>query len=285
MPEENTYFISSDSETELARLIQQNKLLNQHIDLLPQEFIPQPNARILDVACGPGAWSLEVATQFPQVQVVGIDINEQMIAYAQAQAQVQEQQDHVMFLTGNILKPLDFPERTFDFINARLLQGVLLVSQWVPLVKECHRLLKPGGIMRMTELSTIATAGCPHTHHLNELLATAFWRAKKTFSEKEYAVTPMLGYFLEQAEFQVIQKKSDIIDVSASSAIYPFWIQGLYPTLQLIKPFIRTYNPTLTEEELDDLCEASYQEQCAPDFRSHWYFTSVIGEKAQESML
>ncbi len=283
MLEENTYFISSDSETELARLIKQDKLLNKHIDLLPQEFAPQPNARILDTACGPGAWLLEVAAQSPLVQLTGIDINAHMIAYAQAQARVQEQ-DQVTFLLGNILRPLDFSEYTFDFINARLLQGVLLVSQWIPLVKECYRVLKPGGIMRMTELSTIATAGSPHTHHLNELMFSAFWHAQKSFSEKEYAITPMLGYFLKQAGFQVIQKKADILDVSASSAIYPLWIQGSYPTLQLIKPFIMKYHPTLSAEELDELCEASYLELCAPNFRSHWYFTSVIGMKTEEDM-
>src|ERR1051326_5779952 len=105
--DENTYFIDPESPAEVARLIKQDHLLNRYTDLLPREFVPWKDATALDLACGPGTWALEVADRFPLVHVTAVDIDPQMIAYAQAQAQVRAQ-DRVEFLIGNILNPLNF---------------------------------------------------------------------------------------------------------------------------------------------------------------------------------
>ena len=280
--EDNTYFIDSDAEAELVRLTHQDRLLNKHIRLLPTEFLPEQDARIADLATGPGAWCLAVAEHHPQIFLTGIDINERMVAYAIAQAQLQQRDDRVCFRRGNILRPLDFADASLDLVNARLLQGVMLAHQWGPLVKECHRVLRPGGLIRMVEMSTICYADCPQLHMLNELSYLAFWRAGKTFSEKEYGLTPMLASFMRQGGFQVINMEAYVMDVSASSAFYSYWIQGQYPTLQLIKPFLLKHIPTLTVKELDTVCEASYQEMLSPAFKSHWYFTSVTGRKEEE---
>jgi ubiquinone/menaquinone biosynthesis C-methylase UbiE len=40
--------------------------------------------RILDAACGPGGWALEVAFTYPEIEVVGFDISRAMIDYARS---------------------------------------------------------------------------------------------------------------------------------------------------------------------------------------------------------
>jgi len=87
--EENntTYVLDAENAAEMARLIKQDHLITQHIGGLLAE---RPDfvhiAHALDIACGPGGWVHEVATTFPAVEVVGIDISRIMIEYAQAQA-------------------------------------------------------------------------------------------------------------------------------------------------------------------------------------------------------
>ena len=281
MPDKsNMYFIDTGTEAELTRLIKQDKLFNKHIPLLPPDLDPWENTKILDLACGPGGWALEVVAKYPQIQVVGIDIDEMMIAYARAEAQVQEREERTEFIVGDILKPLDFADESIDFINSRLLQGFMFTSQWDPLLNECFRVTRPGGIVRLIEMSNICTAGCPNMHRIQELVDSSFWQAQRTFSQREAALTPMLGYFLEQSGYRVLSEDSCVINVSFGTEMHKVWIQCIPPTLQLIKPFLRKYHPGLTVEEMDMLCEGTLKEMADPSFRQHYYFTSVMGQKA-----
>src|SRR5579859_4542075 len=52
-PEKNTYVIS-DSATELARITEQDALMNVCLDLLPKDFQIQGGQSVLDIGCGPG---------------------------------------------------------------------------------------------------------------------------------------------------------------------------------------------------------------------------------------
>src|SRR5438105_8372226 len=89
---DNKYFIS-DSNTELARLVEQERVISRTLGgLLPEHadeaaFVA-PLQRVLDAACGPGGWVLEMARAYPHLQVMGFDIDAQMIEYGNTQARV-----------------------------------------------------------------------------------------------------------------------------------------------------------------------------------------------------
>jgi ubiquinone/menaquinone biosynthesis C-methylase UbiE len=278
MPDENTYFIDSASEAELLRLIKLDNLLNKCTNLLPKEFVPWKDARILDLACGPGGWALEVAERFPLVNIVAVDIDEFMIAYARAQAQVREQ-ERVNFYVGDILKLLDFPDESFDFINARFLQGLMKTSSWTPLIKECFRLTRPGGIIRMTETGARCMVGCPLQHQFSALLCRAFWNAGMSFAEDEIAVTPILGHLLAQEGYQIIREFPYVLNLSYGTEFYLSWVNSARVTLQLIKPFILKYT-SISETELDTIANGIPQELQRESHREHWFLTSIIGAKS-----
>jgi SAM-dependent methyltransferase len=71
---------------------------------------------LLDIACGPGGWALEMALAYPSIQVTGIDISPGMIDYANAQAHASGL-DNVKFQVATITDPLTFPDDTFDLIK------------------------------------------------------------------------------------------------------------------------------------------------------------------------
>src|SRR5437868_3986389 len=111
---DNTYFIDAESLAEMGRLMRLDTtmttcmggLFTQHPDLTTVRDT-------LDIACGPGAWAMEMAFHHQDMQVVGVDISVNMTRYAQAQAKVQGL-DNAHFLAMDARKPLDFPDASFD---------------------------------------------------------------------------------------------------------------------------------------------------------------------------
>jgi ubiquinone/menaquinone biosynthesis C-methylase UbiE len=119
--DENTYILDSESATEMARLISQDRLITQGMgSLFPEQLDISNFHTILDIACGPGGWVCDVAFANPDTQVTGIDISNKMIEYARAMAWSQRL-ENTSFQVMDVLKPLDFPDNSFDLVNARFL--------------------------------------------------------------------------------------------------------------------------------------------------------------------
>src|SRR5713226_9162939 len=113
--EESTYIIDPESAAEMARLMNQDRLITDGMGgLFPER---QDNLTgihdILDIACGPGGWVLSTAHAYPEINVVGTDISRTMIQYAKAQARAQGL-DNAHFSVMDVLKPLEFPDSSFD---------------------------------------------------------------------------------------------------------------------------------------------------------------------------
>ena len=113
---------------------------------------------MLDVACGPGGWALELAQAYPHMQVTGFDISAGMIDYAKAQAHA-SLLDNVHFFVANAMQPFDFPADSFDLVNVRHLEGVIPVAVWPEMLKEMFRVTRPGGIIRLTDCEWGVTNG------------------------------------------------------------------------------------------------------------------------------
>src|SRR5579884_3625139 len=105
----STYILNSESTAEMARLARQDRLIMQGMGgLFPERDDITGIENILDIGCGPGGWALEVAFNYPRVQVAGIDTSQIMIQYAQTHAALQGL-ENVSFRVMNALEQLDFP--------------------------------------------------------------------------------------------------------------------------------------------------------------------------------
>src|SRR5437763_15648517 len=115
----NAYFNAPESGAEMARLLEQDRLITKGMGGLFSERSDLSGIqRILDVGCGPGGWAQEVAFAYPEVEVVGFDVSRAMINYARTRSQVQHL-DNVHFYVMDARQPLDFPNNSFDLVNAR----------------------------------------------------------------------------------------------------------------------------------------------------------------------
>jgi ubiquinone/menaquinone biosynthesis C-methylase UbiE len=279
---ENTYVIDSESTAEMARLMRQDQLVTHEMGGLFPEGLDLTNvSRILDVACGPGGWTLETAFLYADKEVVGIDISQKMIEYAQTQAKVQGL-TNAHFTVMNALKPLDFPDSSFDLVNMRLAVAFMLPEVWPRFLKECYRILKPGGIIRLTEVEW-GFVNKPATEKFMGLSSLALSKAGQSFSPNglHLGINTVLSRLVQNAGFQHIGKLPHFIDHSYGTHAHEGFYHDLAAAFHLIMPFLAKTG-VATQEELDQLYPKVLAEMQMEDFCSVWYLLTVWGYKPTE---
>lgn len=280
---ENPYFMDPESGAEMTRLISLDRMITKCLGgLFPEHSAADLAAvrRVLDIACGPGGWAQEVAYAYPKKEVVGIDISQSMISYARTQAQVQRL-DNAHFRVMDATKPLDFPDRSFDLVNARLI-GFFPKSIWMPLIHECWRITRPGGIIRLTEME-MGICGITNSaavERLNALTMQAFYLTGHGFSPdgRHVGTTPLLGRFLRDAGYQNVQQWAHVLDYSVGAEAHEEFCQGNMVGFKLIQPFLLQTKVT-TQEELDPLYEQALVDMRSSDFCGLAYYLTAWGKK------
>src|ERR1044071_167388 len=104
------YPIDAENVAEMARLTRQARIFTAASGLLPKDLQLHAGMAVLDVACGPGEWSLKLAEQYPGVNITGVDISQVMTRYASMLAAEQELQHFTQFTVMDITQPLAFPD-------------------------------------------------------------------------------------------------------------------------------------------------------------------------------
>src|SRR5260221_5138070 len=221
----NGYVIDAESGAEVARIIEQDRFLNTSMGgPVPESDDLTSMHTILDLACGPGGWALEVDYCYPRLQVTGVDVSRGMIDFARMRARTQGL-DNAHFQVMDITQPLDVDDETFDLVNGRLLVGMLSREAWLPLLRECVRVLRPGGILRLTECELSVTTS-PALEELTGLASQALWRGGYSFSPDglQLCITPVLGRLLHQVGCERIEHQAFVIDYSACSNDQAHWV-------------------------------------------------------------
>lgn len=103
----------------------------------------QAGRSLLDVGCGPGTITVDLAARLHPGQVVGIDVSAEIVGRASALAR-DEGVKNVRFQTGDVYS-LDFPDESFDIVHAH--QVLQHVANPVAAMREIRRVLKPGGVL------------------------------------------------------------------------------------------------------------------------------------------
>lgn len=279
--QENTYLIDSNNSAEMARLLEQDRLITDGMGgIFPERDKEdmQGITKILDIACGPGGWVLDVARTYPGIEVTGIDISQSMIEYARAHAEVQQLRN-ARFAVMNALKPLQFADNTFDLVNARTVVGFMTLDGWEPFLAECMRVLKPGGIIRLTE-NEWGFSNAFAFETLCGKAAKALQLSGRSFSPTglHLGLTAKLGYLLRHAGFGAVQLKAHVIDFSYGSKGHEVSYQDYRLLFPLIKPLLFG-TKVVKPEEFDALYEQAMEEMQREDFCSIWYMLTAWGEK------
>jgi ubiquinone/menaquinone biosynthesis C-methylase UbiE len=280
-PDHEGYIIDAENAAEMARLMVQDHVVTQAMGgALPEQTNLTQVFHVLDVACGPGGWLLDLVTQYLHMQGVGVDISRLMMEYATTQAK-QQGLSNVQFHTMDITKALHFADNTFDLVNGRMMTGFLTRSQWPELLQECYRITRPGGVLRFTE----AEWGLTNSAALDAftgLIARAFYELGHTFSPsgRTFGTANMLRLLLKQAGCEDIQCRASAVDFSAEAVGHESGVQNILTFHKLVQPLLVRLK-LATQEELESLYAQMEKEVQADDFCAVDYFLTVWGRKGK----
>ena len=107
----------------------------------------KPNLTVLDVGCGPGTITTDIAQNYvPQGHVTGLDVPDVLDKAREYAAS--KGVSNITFTAGDALN-LPFPDASFDVVHAH--QVLQHVSDPVQVLREMRRVAKPGGIVATRE--------------------------------------------------------------------------------------------------------------------------------------
>jgi SAM-dependent methyltransferase len=179
-----------------------------------------PGLALLDVGCGPGTITIDLAARVAPGRVVGIDRADDVIVQATAAASEQGA-TNVTFQTGDVYA-LDFDDASFDVVHAH--QVLQHLTDPVAALEEMRRVLRPGGVLGVRDSDYAAFAWAPHDSLLDRWLALYHELTQRNGAEAD-AGRFLLGW-VQAAGFR---------DVRASSSTWTFadpesraWWGGLW---------------------------------------------------------
>jgi demethylmenaquinone methyltransferase/2-methoxy-6-polyprenyl-1,4-benzoquinol methylase len=108
---------------------------------------PEHPALVLDVACGPGGVSLQLAER-TRANVVGVDLTLAMLRQGQRNVAARAMGDRVRLIAGRG-EQLPFPDATFDALTFTYL--LRYVDDPEATLRELARVVKPGGMVANLE--------------------------------------------------------------------------------------------------------------------------------------
>ena len=247
--------LDPESITEKIRLENLERLLAEVAGgVLPEQIDLTTVYHTLDLACGPGRWTMDVARAL-EATSVGVDLSSSMIEMARMNAKMMRIDDIAIFEVMDITQPLAFSDASFDLIHARFLVEVLLTQQWPAVLLECVRVLKPGGYLLLTEAEWMSTSSS-----LAETLAhaatDAIWKAGRGFSIDGHSlgITHALPTLLRNCGVRNIHIEEHLLDFSYGQPLYHALTRHLWMTYVLMQPFLTRIGYG-SQEELYTLCD------------------------------
>ncbi|KAF7342963.1 S-adenosyl-L-methionine-dependent methyltransferase [Mycena venus] len=142
------------SEQETRRLDEMHAAFTHYFggELGPSPIASLRPRKILDLGCGSGAWAIQAALQFPEAQVVAVDISP---------LPKRQIPGNMTFAQLDLTKDWDLETQSFDVVHSRLVMSHVPNGEHV--VRRAAQLVKPGGLLIMEDIdvSSLARTGGP----------------------------------------------------------------------------------------------------------------------------
>ncbi|MER6912002.1 methyltransferase domain-containing protein [Streptomyces sp. NPDC000594] len=126
-----------------------------------------PGMRILDIGCGPGTITADLARLVPDGRVTGVDRDPGVVARARAHA-AEQSVANADFAVADV-NALDFPDDSFDVVHAH--QVLQHLGDPVHALREMRRVCRPGGLVAVRDADYGAFTWFPGIPALDDWLA------------------------------------------------------------------------------------------------------------------
>jgi SAM-dependent methyltransferase len=126
----------------------------------------QPGQSLLDVGCGPGTITVDLAKRVAPGEVTALEATEAALDLARRHA-AEREQSNIGFVVGDV-HALDFADDTFDVVHAH--QVLQHVADPVQALREMRRVCKPGGVVAARDGDYAAFTWFPASSALDDWL-------------------------------------------------------------------------------------------------------------------
>lgn len=166
--------------------------------------------QVLDVGCGPGIVTHELAKAVQPAQVTGVDISQSLLETGRSICPNSDQlsgQKNTVFKEGSVYD-LPFPSKKFDVVYARLLFQHL--DEPLVALKNILRVLKPGGLLCILDIDKDWSSLYPEPNfpvQLDEAIAKG-----QAEQGGDPWVGRKLGHYLKSTGFADVSTNISMID-------------------------------------------------------------------------
>ncbi|GHO45006.1 class I SAM-dependent methyltransferase [Ktedonospora formicarum] len=293
-------------DVEMARqLLQHHKIRTTIGGLLPGVPGLAHIRRVLDIGCGCGIWALDLASTYPDMEVVGIDKDPQVIAYATRQA-AEGQLRNARFLVQdmntldeNIIEP-----ESFDLVNLAFISECLLDIVYPDLLRHLFTFCHPGGLLRWTEAAIPVTnsfafedlamdiggALREHEHSfyaIDQQMHEGDTKDMEAFDgllhfayQRFMGITHCLAPWLRTTGYQNVRLQTHTLDVSYGTSLHYSFVRQVGVLYQRLSTFLHSSYP-LEDFEYDYLYSELIEDLQDRDFCGLCHLVSALGERPQ----
>ncbi len=127
-----------------------------------------PGAEVLDIGCGPGTITIDIARRVAPGRTVGIDAAPDAIAAAREAADLETGLSNLSLAVGDVYA-LDHADDSFDVVHAH--QVLQHVADPVAALREMRRVCRPGGVVAARDSVYRAMSWYPDVPALDRWLA------------------------------------------------------------------------------------------------------------------
>ncbi|MFD2445859.1 demethylmenaquinone methyltransferase [Bacillus sp. CGMCC 1.16607] len=182
----------------------------------------KPNSKALDVCCGTADWTIALANATgSNGEVVGLDFSENMLKIGHKKVN-ELGLKHVKLIHGNAME-LPFDDNSFDYVTIGF--GLRNVPDYLQVLREMNRVLKPGGMAVCLETSQPTMIGFKQLYYfyfrfVMPAFGKLFAKSYKEYSwlqesARDFPGMKQLASMFENAGFKNVYYKPYSLGVAA----------------------------------------------------------------------
>ncbi|KAK5791515.1 hypothetical protein VI817_006824 [Penicillium citrinum] len=238
--------------------------------------INTPPRRILDIGTGTGEWAIEMAEDYPTIDIIGTDLSPIQPNWAPPNCR---------FFIDDAESDWTFtPDEAFDYIHARSLGGG--IGDWPRLLRQAFTHLKPGGWFEAQEFETWVLSD-DESHHRAEAIMD--WQDRLTEASHQFGkpmnVAPLIENWMITEGFENVSDdryKCPVGGWAKNRRLKEIGRVGKVTILQVVEPYtLALFTRVLgfTFQQAQEYMDKVRAELVSNKFHLYILFHFVYGQK------
>ncbi|KAJ1529121.1 hypothetical protein HK096_009157, partial [Nowakowskiella sp. JEL0078] len=235
-----------------------------HFRMPIKEILSTKGSKILDVGCGPGSWTRDVAKEYPLCDVHCVDMVKTL--YPEV-----EKLPNTYFVLANIMDGLPFPDNHFDAVFQRYLILAIPKDKWDFLISELVRVTKPGGYVECLEVNSKFEQLGPIGDKLWDGVAKAF-----ILRGLDLDIYWNLPEKFKRAGLEFESETPASLPIGWSGVAGNIHLKNVKMLIEALKPFLLGVFE-MNDEDFSAMNDEAVEEY--PKYKSFWNCIAVVGKK------